>query len=266
MFSVLGVAVTAAYHVVSAFDQALAPLAGGLAAAAAIVMFTVAVRLLLLPLSYYAIRGQASQARLAPQVQALRQRHAGHPDRLQRELAALYQREGSGMLAGCLPLLLQLPFLSVMYTLFRSATVGGRPNSLLRHDLFGAALGSHWLSGPGPLSAQGAVFFGLFALLAAAGWLAARVTRALAARQPAATLAPGQPGQPVPPGQAGGLMGWVARVLPFTTVAVAAVMPLAAGLYLLTTTAWAAPERMVLGRRLARAQPVVAAPARPGRG
>ena len=253
MFSVLGVAVTAAYHVVSAFDQALAPLAGGLAAAAAIVMFTVAVRLLLLPLSYYAIRGQASQARLAPQVQALRQRHAGHPDRLQRELAALYQREGSGMLAGCLPLLLQLPFLSVMYTLFRSATVGGRPNSLLRHDLFGAALGSHWLSGPGPLSAQGAVFFGLFALLAAAGWLATRVTRALAARQPAATPAPG-------------LMGWVARVLPFTTVAVAAVMPLAAGLYLLTTTAWAAAERMVLGRRLARAQPAVAAPARTGRG
>ncbi len=258
MFSVLGVAVTAAYHVVSAFDQALAPLAGGLAAAAAIVMFTIAVRLLLLPLSYYAIRGQASQARLAPQVQALRRRHAGHPDRLQRELAALYQREGSGMLAGCLPLLLQLPFLSVMYTLFRSATVGGRPNSLLRHDLFGAALGSHWLSGPGPLSAQGAVFLGLFALLAAAGWLAARVTRAVAARQPA-TPAPGQPGQ------AGGLMGWVARVLPFTTVAVAAVMPLAAGLYLLTTTAWAAGERMVLGRRLARAQPAVAAPARPGR-
>jgi YidC/Oxa1 family membrane protein insertase len=256
MFSVLGVAVTAAYHVVSAFAQALAPLAGGLAAVAAIVMFTVAVRLLLLPLSYYAVRGQASQARLAPQVQALRQRHAGHPDRLQRELAALYQREGGGMFAGCLPLLLQLPFLSVMYTLFRSATVGGRPNSLLRHDLFGAALGSHWLSGPGPLSAQGAVFLGLFALLAAAGWLAARVTRALAARQPAPPPAPGRPvspvspGRPVPPGQPGGLMGWVARVLPFTTVAVAAVMPLAAGLYLLTTTAWAVAERMVLGRRI----------------
>ncbi|HEX3925985.1 MAG TPA: membrane protein insertase YidC [Streptosporangiaceae bacterium] len=262
MFSVLGVAVTAAYHVVSAFAQALAPLGGGLAAAAAIVMFTVAVRLLLLPLSYYTIRGQASQARLAPQVQALRQRHAGHPDRLQRELAALYQRERGGMFAGCLPLLLQLPFLSVMYTLFRSATVGGRPNSLLRHDLFGAALGSHWLSAPGPLSVQGAVFLGLFALLAAAGWLAARVTRALAARQPAATPAPGRP---VPPGQAGGLMGWVARVLPYTTVAVAAVMPLAAGLYLLTTTAWGAGERTVLGRRLARAQPAVAAPARPGR-
>jgi YidC/Oxa1 family membrane protein insertase len=39
-------------------------------------------------------------------------------------------------------------------------------------------------------------------------------------------------------------------VLPYATVAVAAVLPLAAGLYLLTTTAWSAAERVVLGRRL----------------
>ena len=128
MLSLFDDAVGAAYQFVLALAHLLGPMPLGLATVAAIVLFTISVRLLLAPLSYYAIRGQASQARLAPQVQALRQRHAGHPDRLQRELAALYQREGSGMLAGCLPLLLQLPFLSVMYTLFRSATVGGRPN------------------------------------------------------------------------------------------------------------------------------------------
>ncbi len=88
MLSLLGVAVGAAYHVVSAFAQVLAPLAGGLATAAAIVGCTMAVRLLLLPLSYYAIRGQASQARLLPQARALQKRHAGQPDQLQRELAA----------------------------------------------------------------------------------------------------------------------------------------------------------------------------------
>ncbi len=240
MFTLLGVAVGAAYHVVSAFAQVLAPLSGGLAAAAAIVVFTLAVRLLLLPLSYYAIRGQASQARLAPQVQALRQRHAGHPERLQRELAALYQREGTGVFAGFLPLLLQLPFLSVVYALFRSGTIGGRPNSLLSHDLLGAPLGSHWLSGPGPLSAQGAVFLGLFALLAVAAWLAARVARKIAAQQ-----APVQPALP-------GAAGWLARALPYTTLVIAAVMPLAAGLYLLTTTAWAAAERAMLAPRVRR--------------
>ena len=49
-------------------------------------------------------------------------------------------------------------------------------------------------------------------------------------------------------------MGWLMRVLPLTTVAVAAVMPLAAGLYLLTTTTWAAAERTIIARRIPRSR------------
>jgi YidC/Oxa1 family membrane protein insertase len=245
MLSLFGVPVDAAYHVVSAFAQVLAPVAGSLAAAAAIVAFTMTVRLLLLPLSYRGARGMASQARLLPQVQALQKRHARNPERLQREVADLYQREGTGRFAGCLPTLLQLPFFSVMYQLFRSAAIGGRPNGLLGHHLLGAALGSHWLSGAGVLSAQGAVFLGLFALLAIAAWVAARV-----ARRAAPPVPPGSAGSPGSAGQAAraGAAGLVTRVLPYTTVAVAAFMPLAAGLYLLTTTAWTAGERAILGR------------------
>jgi YidC/Oxa1 family membrane protein insertase len=246
MFSLLGDAVAVAYHVVSAFALVLAPLPGGLAAAAAIVGFTVAVRLVLLPLSYYAIRGQASQARLGSQVQALRARHAGRPELLQQEIAALYRREGGGMLAGCLPLLVQTSFLGILYTLLRSGTVGGRPNLLLGQHLFAAPLGAHWLSAPGPFSAQGAVFLGLFVLLAGALWVAARVARRWAARQ-AAAAGPGA-GQARP----GGVTGLLLRVVPYVTLAIAAVMPLAAGLYLLTTTAWGAAERAVLAPRIMR--------------
>jgi YidC/Oxa1 family membrane protein insertase len=240
MLSLLGVPVDAAYHVVSAFAQLLAPVAGGLATAAAIVAFTMAVRLLLLPLSYRATRGLASQARLLPQVQALQKRHAGQPDQLRREVAALYRREGTGQFAGCLPSLLQLPFFSVMYQLFRSARLGGRPNGLLGHRLLDATLGSHWLSGPGPLSAQGAVFLALFALLAIVAWVAPRVARAA---RPAGDAGPA-------PAVTRGL----ARVLPFATLAVAAVMPLATGVYLLTTTMWTAAERAVIAR-IARSRP-----------
>ena len=98
----------------------LAPLAGGLATAAAIAGFTMAMRLLLLPLSYRAMRGMAAQARIAPLAQALRKQHAGQPDRLQRELTALYRSEGTSMFGGCLPALAQWPVLSVLYLLFRS--------------------------------------------------------------------------------------------------------------------------------------------------
>ena len=271
-FTLFDGAVRAGYHLVSGLAVALAPLPGGLATAAAIILFTVAVRLVLLPLSYYAIRGQAAQARLAPQVMALRQRHARQPDRLQRELTELYRREGTGMFAGYLPLLLQLPFFAVMYRLFRLGSIGGQPNALLSHGVLGAPLGSHWLSGPGPLSGQGMVYLGLFALLAVVTWMATRISRNAAARQaeqapaPARPARPARPGQPAQPAtaQPGGAVGMLLRVIPYTTVAIAAVVPLAAGLYLLTTTAWAAAERAVITRRMSPGRPIPGRPS-PGR-
>src|SRR5690242_1853999 len=229
MSSLFGVPVDAAYHLVSGLTGVLTPVLGGLAAVAAIVVFTMAVRLLLMPLSLRALRGQAAQARLAPQLAALRQRHGKQPERLQREMAALYKREGTSMFAGFAPLLLQWPFLSVMYLLFRSPTVGGTANTLLTHDLFGVPLGAHWLSGAGPLglaSAQGVVFVGLFALLAGLCWLSARLGRLMMAQVTRISSAPAAPG-------AAGRPGLLVRALPYLTVAIAAFAPLAAGIYLL---------------------------------
>jgi YidC/Oxa1 family membrane protein insertase len=250
MLGILTGPVEVASHIVVAIAAILSPLGPGLATAAAIVVFTVAVRLLLSPLSYHAIRGQARIAALQPKIAELRTRYGKQPERLQRELNALYQAESGGLLAGCLPLLLQLPFFSVMYELFRSGTVGGRANGLLSRDLLTTPLGAHWLAGPGPVSTQGLLFLGLFVLLAGVGWLTARITRA--ASGPSAPAA----GQP-----AG--YGLLSKVLPYTTVVIAAFVPLAAGLYLLTTSAWTGVERAVLGRRLA-ARPRPSRPAAPG--
>ena len=179
MTSIFGVPVDAAYHLVSGFTSFLTPALGGAAAVAAIIVFTVASRALLMPLSLRGLRGQAAAARLAPQLQALRQRYAKQPERLQREMTALYKREGTSMFAGLTPFLLQWPLLSVMYLLFRSAQVGGKPNALLSRDLFGVPLGSHWLAGAGPASAHGLVFLGVFALLAVLCWLSVRLAKAM---------------------------------------------------------------------------------------
>src|ERR1700753_2589647 len=190
MSGIFGVPVDAAYYVVTNLAAALTPLTGGLAVAVAIVVFTVAVRLLLLPFSYYALRGQLAQSRLAPQLQPLRQRHRRDPDRLTREVRALYRANGTSMFAGYLPLLLQWPFLTVMYLLFRSATINGAPNSLLRHHLFGALLSAHWLSGPGPVSLQGAVFASVVVLLALGAYPGARFNRRLFPRPTPTATAP----------------------------------------------------------------------------
>jgi YidC/Oxa1 family membrane protein insertase len=237
MLGFLNAPLGVAYDLLFTLAHLLAPLPGGLAAAAAIVIFTVAVRLLLSPLSFTALRGQAGLAALQSRVADLRTRHAHQPDRLQRELAALYQAQGGTLLAGCLPLLVQLPFFSVLYRLFLSRRVAGRPNALLVKNLFGAPLGSHWLTGLGPLSVHGLVFLGLFALLGLACFAVARISQSVSRSGPG-TRAAGT-----------GLAGLVGRVLPYSTVIIAAFVPLAAGLYLLTTTAWTAAERAVWRHR-----------------
>jgi YidC/Oxa1 family membrane protein insertase len=230
MTSFLGVPVDAAYHLVSGLTSFLTPAFGAAAVVAAIVLFTVAVRLILMPLSLRGLRGQAAAARLAPQLQALQKRYAKQPERLQREMTALYKREGTSMFAGLTPFLLQWPLLSVVYVLFRSAQIGGKTNTLLAHGLFGVPLGSHWLSGAGAVSAHGLVFLAVFALLAGLCWLSVRL------------------GKLMTPGTSGAAANVLVRVLPYLTVVFAAFVPLAAGIYLLASTGWALAERTFFWR------------------
>jgi YidC/Oxa1 family membrane protein insertase len=238
MFSLFGVPVDAAYHLVSGFTGILTPVLGGAAAVAAIIAFTIAVRIVLMPLSLRAFRAQVAATRLAPQLLALRQRYAKKPERLQSEMSALYRQEGTSMFASIKPLLFQWPFLSVMYLLFRSPLIAGKPNTLLAHDLLGVPLGSHWLSGAGLVSMQGGVFLGLFALLAGLCWLSSRLGQRIAA--PAADGTPGTPGT-----------GVLVKALAYLTVVIAAFTPLATGIYLLTSMGWSLAERRFFFRRAA---------------
>jgi YidC/Oxa1 family membrane protein insertase len=257
MSSIFGVPVDAAYHLVSGFTGILAPVLGGAAGIAAIIAVTVAVRIALMPLGLRALRAQAAAARLAPQLLALRQRYARQPERLQSEMSALYRHEGTSMFASITPLLLQWPFLSVMYLLFRSPLIAGKPNTLLGHDLLGVTLGSHWLSGAGPASIQGAVFLGLFALLAGLCWLSSRLGQLMAA--PAAVPVAGRsdgpgtdpkdPKDPKDPAPAPRGTGVLVKALPYLTVVIAAFTPLAAGIYLLTSMGWSLAERRFFFRR-----------------
>jgi len=246
--SVFGVPVDAAYHLVYALTNVLNPVLGGLAAVAGIVVFTAAVRLLVMPLSFRAMRGQAALARLAPQVEALRKRHGKQPERLQRELTALYRREGTSVFASLTPLLAQWPVFSVLYLLFRSPNVAGGPNRLLSHDMFGVPLGGHWLGGASLLSSRDAVFLGVLAVLAAICWLSALVARRMSAAMrpvPATTGATGTTGTTGTTAPLGALT----KVLPYLTVVIAAFAPLAAAVYLVTSTGWSVAERWLFLRR-----------------
>lgn len=237
-----------AASLVTSLSGLLEPLCHAEATAVAIVVCTLLVRLALHPLARAAVRGERDRLALAPQLAELRRRHGSDPERLRREAAELYAGRGVSPLAGCLPLVLQLPVFFVMYHLF---TTDGE---LLRERLFGAPLGGRWsdaLAHGGPFGAEGLVYAGLFVVIGAvAGWTYLRARRA--ATGTASPETDGSPGSPGTPGAAA-LGRWL-PLLSFGTLVTAALMPLAAGLYLATTTSWTAVERAVLLR--AASQPV----------
>ncbi len=92
----------------------------------AIILFTIFARLIMLPTTISQQKGMAKQQRLAPKIRRIQEKFAGNPQKIQEETQNLYQREGyNPMSAGCLPLLIQMPFViglfGVLYNPLRYA-------------------------------------------------------------------------------------------------------------------------------------------------
>ncbi|MGW5458438.1 YidC/Oxa1 family membrane protein insertase [Streptomyces sp. NPDC003996] len=227
----------------------LQPLFHASAAAAAIVLFTALVRLLVHPLSRAAARGQRARAKLQPRIAELRAKHAKDPKRLQQAVLELHAEERVSPLSGCLPSLLQLPAFFLLYHLFSSSTIGGESNGLLGHRLLAAPLGGRWadaLGGDGVFGPAGLVYLGLFVLVAViATFTYLRAKRTMAAG-PLAVGAVGAGYDEQVPGL--GAVGKAMPFLSFFTLVTVAVVPLAAALYVVTSTAWTAVERAALYR------------------
>ena len=199
-------------HLLTLLDSAVRPLLGPSSAWVAIALLTVLVRVALLPLAIAQARAGRVQAELQPEVAKLRKRFAKKPERLQAAMLDLYRQRGVGVLAGsgCLPALLQLvqlPVIWIVYRVIRASAFSGA--------LFGVPLATTLWAAPAPLLLALVGVLGVAAALSS--WQGAR-----AARNAAATVeAPG-----------GRSLTAVARALPFAAIPVAAWLPLAVVVYL----------------------------------
>jgi len=244
-------ALEAAYIAVTALGTALAPFAGASSVAAAIAVTTLLVRLALLPLGIVAARTSAATRRLAPRVDELRRRYKKSPERLQREMLALYRSEGVSPGATVLPLLAQLPIVGVVYALFTHATIGDHSNQLFANTLAGVSLGPSLghTAIVGDLSLGFGVIVGVVVVLV--------VISAETSRRTIRSLAAGTPPRQsqeqavvVPPA-----VTKVLEYLPYLTILAAVLVPLAAAIYVVISALWGAIERAVLTRRFAARTP-----------
>lgn len=82
----------------------------------AIILLTLVIRVVLVPFTFSQMRGMRRMQELTPQLQKLQQKYKNDPQRLNREVMELWKKHKINPMAGCLPLLLQLP---ILWALFR---------------------------------------------------------------------------------------------------------------------------------------------------
>jgi len=81
----------------------------------AILALTVAVKLILFPLANKSYASMSKMRMLQPKMEELKKKYGKDPQKQQQEMMALYQREKINPLAGCLPLLVQIPVFYALY-------------------------------------------------------------------------------------------------------------------------------------------------------
>src|SRR5258706_9402035 len=82
-----------------------------------IIVLTIIVRLILWPLTGSQLKTSHKMQKIAPHINRLKEKHKGDAKTLQAETMKLYKEHGVNPLAGCLPVLIQLPIIWGLYGL-----------------------------------------------------------------------------------------------------------------------------------------------------
>lgn len=82
----------------------------------AIIVFTLAVKIITLPLTLMQIRGMEAQKKLQPQIQELQKKFGNDKEKMAAAQMELYKEAGANPLGGCLPLIVQMPILFGLYS------------------------------------------------------------------------------------------------------------------------------------------------------
>lgn len=101
----------------------------------AILATTIIIRLAVLPLMIKQLKSSKAMQALQPELQKLREKYKDNQQKIQEETLKLFQKHNVNPLAGCLPLLVQMPILIAFYQAIM------RNQSVSSHDFLWMALG-----------------------------------------------------------------------------------------------------------------------------
>ena len=101
----------------------------------AIILMTILVKALMYPLTAKQVRSMKAMQELQPALKKLQKDYKNNPQLLQQKMAELYKEAGDNPLAGCLPLLIQMPILMGVYYCLYGYSYSGDPTFLWHTSL-----------------------------------------------------------------------------------------------------------------------------------
>ena len=223
------------YEVLKFFQDLTEPVLGGQSYWFSIVLLTISVRILLIPLTVKQVRSTRVMSELAPEIKKLQAKHKNDRQKLNEEMMALYKERGFNPMAGCWPLLAQMPFFFALYQVIIAGRLGfANEANILRHQtFFGVPLEQHWWALEGAdkiFSAAGLTILLLTTTMSLTTYIS---QRQLMSRQ-AAQVNPQQQ--------------MLMRIMPLMFFVFAVNVPLALIVYWVTTNFWSVGQQYMLLR------------------
>ena len=90
-----------------------------------IILFTIVVKVLLLPLTIKQTKSTKAMQDIQPKIQEIQTKYKDKPEKQQQEIMKIYTEAKINPLAGCLPLLIQMPILIALFSVLREPVTYG---------------------------------------------------------------------------------------------------------------------------------------------
>ena len=134
MFELFDSAILVLQDILNIFYQLTATL-GFPSYGLAIILMTLVIKMLMYPLTVKQVKSMKGMQILQPKMKELQAKYKDKPEKLQQEMIKLYKETGVNPMAGCLPLVLQMPIFIIIFYGLRDFTFNGATSFLWLTDL-----------------------------------------------------------------------------------------------------------------------------------
>jgi len=208
----------------------------------AIIILTILIRVLLYPLAQKSIKSQKEMVAVQSDIKKVQEQYKNNKEEQMKKVMALYKEKGVSPFSGCLPMIIQLPFLLAIYWVF----MAGFDDKNLQDLLYG------FIKNPGSINH---IFIGLIDISKKGNWILALLAGAFQFYQSKMMLDQQKNIRPAPvksatPDFSTAMTQQMTYIMPAVTVFISYTLPAGLALYWITTTVFSIiQQRIVFGSK-----------------